>query len=162
MDVSDVWCNRLFPFLILFWALWWCPCYVTAVYVNNWSWHVHGSHSVCLLKPGVTVTWPQLSSGLLWRRIRWGCYARGRWVWWGGPMCRWYGHAHATGSPNGGPHVSSSESCGSTATDKRTVCPQGPTYQRAREDTRARSVAGVRAKRVRARTRVRWSWAAVA
>jgi hypothetical protein len=34
--------------------VWWCPCYVTAVYVNNWSWHVHGSHSVCLLKPGVT------------------------------------------------------------------------------------------------------------
>jgi hypothetical protein len=28
--------------------------YVTAVYVNCWSWHVHGSHSVCLLKPGVT------------------------------------------------------------------------------------------------------------
>jgi hypothetical protein len=35
--------------------VWWCPCYVTAVYVNCWSWHVHGSHSVCLLKPGVTV-----------------------------------------------------------------------------------------------------------
>jgi hypothetical protein len=34
--------------------VWWCPCYVTAVYVNCWSWHVHGSHSVCLLKPGVT------------------------------------------------------------------------------------------------------------
>ena len=28
--------------------------YVTVVYVNCWSWHVHGSHSVCLLKPGVT------------------------------------------------------------------------------------------------------------
>jgi hypothetical protein len=28
--------------------------YVTAVYVNCWSWHVHGSHSVCLLKPSVT------------------------------------------------------------------------------------------------------------
>jgi hypothetical protein len=28
--------------------------YVTAVYVNFLSWHVHGSHSVCLLKPGVT------------------------------------------------------------------------------------------------------------
>jgi hypothetical protein len=27
---------------------------VTAVYVNCWSWHVHGSHSVCLLKSGVT------------------------------------------------------------------------------------------------------------
>jgi hypothetical protein len=34
--------------------VWWCPCYVTAVYVNCWSWHVHGSHSVYLLKPGVT------------------------------------------------------------------------------------------------------------
>jgi hypothetical protein len=30
--------------------------YVTDVYVNCWSWHVHGSHSVCLLKPGVTQT----------------------------------------------------------------------------------------------------------
>jgi hypothetical protein len=28
--------------------------YVTAVYMNCRSWHVHGSHSVCLLKPGVT------------------------------------------------------------------------------------------------------------
>jgi hypothetical protein len=28
--------------------------YVTVVYVNCWSWHVHGLHSVCLLKPGVT------------------------------------------------------------------------------------------------------------
>jgi hypothetical protein len=34
--------------------VWWCPCYVTVVYVNCWSWHVHGSHSVCLPKPGVT------------------------------------------------------------------------------------------------------------
>jgi hypothetical protein len=37
--------------------------YVTVVYVNCRSWHVHGSHSVCLLKPGVTdsvveVWWP--------------------------------------------------------------------------------------------------------
>jgi hypothetical protein len=37
-------------------TVWWCPCYVTTVYVNCWSWHVHGSHSVCLLKPGVTVS----------------------------------------------------------------------------------------------------------
>ena len=29
--------------------------YVIVVYVNFWSWHVHGSHSVYLLKPGVTV-----------------------------------------------------------------------------------------------------------
>jgi hypothetical protein len=28
--------------------------YVIAVYVSFWSWHVHGSHSVCLPKPGVT------------------------------------------------------------------------------------------------------------
>jgi hypothetical protein len=34
--------------------VWWCPCYVTVVYVNCWSCHVHGSHSVCLPKPGVT------------------------------------------------------------------------------------------------------------
>jgi hypothetical protein len=34
-------------------TVWWCPCYVTVVYVNCWSWHIHGSHSVCLLKPGV-------------------------------------------------------------------------------------------------------------
>jgi hypothetical protein len=29
--------------------------YVIAVYMNFWSCHVHGSHSVYLLKPGVTV-----------------------------------------------------------------------------------------------------------
>jgi hypothetical protein len=28
--------------------------YVIVVYVSFWSWHVHGSHSVCLPKPGVT------------------------------------------------------------------------------------------------------------
>jgi hypothetical protein len=28
--------------------------YVTVVYVNCGSWRVHGSHSVCLLKPVVT------------------------------------------------------------------------------------------------------------
>jgi hypothetical protein len=53
MDVSDVWCNQLlFPFNTILSTVWWCPCYVTAVYVNNWSWHVHGSHSVCLQKTG--------------------------------------------------------------------------------------------------------------
>ena len=58
MDVSDVWCNQLlFPFNTILSTVWWCPYYVTAVYVNNWSWHVHGSHSVYLLKPGVTVCW---------------------------------------------------------------------------------------------------------
>jgi hypothetical protein len=36
-------------------VLWWI-IYVIAVYVNYWSWHVHGSHSVYLLKPGVTLT----------------------------------------------------------------------------------------------------------
>ena len=57
MDVSDVWCNRLLSlFNTILSTVWWCPYYVTAVYVNNWSWHVHGSHSVCLLKPGVTET----------------------------------------------------------------------------------------------------------
>jgi hypothetical protein len=30
--------------------------YVTAVYVNCRSWHVHGSHLVSLLKPGVTAS----------------------------------------------------------------------------------------------------------
>jgi hypothetical protein len=30
--------------------------YVTVVYVNCLSWHVHGSHLVCLLKPGVTTS----------------------------------------------------------------------------------------------------------
>jgi hypothetical protein len=49
-DVIDYY----FPFNTILSTVWWCPCYVTAVYVNNWSWHVHGSHSVCLLKPGVT------------------------------------------------------------------------------------------------------------
>jgi hypothetical protein len=28
--------------------------YVITVYMSFWSWHVHGSHSVCLPKPGVT------------------------------------------------------------------------------------------------------------
>jgi hypothetical protein len=58
--------------------------------------------------------------------------------------------------------VRTGEACESTVTHKRTVCPQGPTYQRAREDTRARSVAGARARCVGARTRVRWSWVTVA
>jgi hypothetical protein len=31
--------------------------YVIAVYVNLWSFHVHGSHSVCLPKLGVTKAW---------------------------------------------------------------------------------------------------------
>jgi TM2 domain-containing membrane protein YozV len=29
--------------------------YVIVVYVSFWSWHVHGSHSVYLPKPGVTL-----------------------------------------------------------------------------------------------------------
>jgi hypothetical protein len=28
--------------------------YVITVYTSFWFWHVHGSHSVCFLKPGVT------------------------------------------------------------------------------------------------------------
>jgi hypothetical protein len=55
VDVSDIWCNRLlFPFLVLFEHCVMISSYVTVVYVNCWSWHVHGSHSVCLLKLGVT------------------------------------------------------------------------------------------------------------
>jgi hypothetical protein len=42
--------------------VWWCPCYVTAVYVNCWSWHIHGSYSVCLLKPGVIVVYYETDS----------------------------------------------------------------------------------------------------
>jgi hypothetical protein len=53
-DVIDYY----FPFNTILSTVWWCPCYVTDVYVNNWSWHVHGSHSVCLLKTGCdTYTW---------------------------------------------------------------------------------------------------------
>jgi hypothetical protein len=43
------------PFMLLFEHCVMMSSYVTALYVNCWSWHVHGSHSVCLLKPGVTV-----------------------------------------------------------------------------------------------------------
>jgi hypothetical protein len=32
--------------------------YVIVAYVSFWSWHVHGSHLVYLLKPGVTQTSP--------------------------------------------------------------------------------------------------------
>jgi hypothetical protein len=65
---QTLWCNRLlFRFYVIIWAL--CDdiqlcflrrgeisSYITAVYVNCWSWHVHGSHSVLLIKPGVTRT----------------------------------------------------------------------------------------------------------
>jgi hypothetical protein len=51
------WCNRLLPsFMLLFEHCVMMSSYVTVVYVNCWSWHVHGSHSVCLLKPGVKAT----------------------------------------------------------------------------------------------------------
>jgi hypothetical protein len=59
--------------------VWWCPCYVTVVYVNNWSWHVHGSHSVCLLKPGVT---HQKSKNVIYGKetyVGWGVWSSGRW-----------------------------------------------------------------------------------
>jgi hypothetical protein len=42
------------PFMLLFEHCVMMSSYVTVVYVNCWSWHVHGSHTVCLLKPGVT------------------------------------------------------------------------------------------------------------
>jgi hypothetical protein len=31
-------------------------CYIIVVYVNFLSWHVHGSHLICLIKPGVTIS----------------------------------------------------------------------------------------------------------
>jgi hypothetical protein len=34
--------------------------YVIVVYVSFLSWHVHGSHSVCLPKPGVTRKAPNM------------------------------------------------------------------------------------------------------
>jgi hypothetical protein len=49
------WCNQLLlSFMLLFEHCVLMSSYVTVVYVNCWSWHVYGSHSVCLLKPGVT------------------------------------------------------------------------------------------------------------
>jgi hypothetical protein len=49
------WCNRLLlSFMLLFEHCVMMSGYVTVVYVNCWSRHVHSSHSVCLLKPGVT------------------------------------------------------------------------------------------------------------
>jgi hypothetical protein len=51
------WCNQLLPsFMLLFEHCVMMSSYVTVVYVSCWSWHVHGSHSVCLLKPGVTAS----------------------------------------------------------------------------------------------------------
>jgi hypothetical protein len=44
-----------YPFMLSFEHYLMISSYVTVVYVNCWSWHVHGSHSVCLLKPGVTI-----------------------------------------------------------------------------------------------------------
>jgi hypothetical protein len=44
------------PFILWFEHCVMMSSYVTVVYVNCWSWHVHGSHLVCLLKPGVTFT----------------------------------------------------------------------------------------------------------
>jgi hypothetical protein len=55
--------------------VWWCPCYVTDVYVNCWSWHVHGSHSVCLLRPGVTQ--PHRNSVIMLAGVRNPAGARG-------------------------------------------------------------------------------------
>jgi hypothetical protein len=56
--------------------------YVTAVYVNSWSWHVHGSHSVCLLKPGVTARLGETSSAARrnrgWAQHVWESYGHGQ------------------------------------------------------------------------------------
>jgi hypothetical protein len=53
------WCNQLLPsFMLLFEHCVMISGYLTVVYVNCWSWHVHGSHSVCLLKSGVTISDP--------------------------------------------------------------------------------------------------------
>jgi hypothetical protein len=49
-------CNK-----VLFRYLLWASCddvELCAMYVSFWSWHVHGSHSVCLSKPGVTLVVP--------------------------------------------------------------------------------------------------------
>jgi hypothetical protein len=50
-------CDVIDYYYSFMWSLEHCvmmSSYVTVVYVNCWSWHVHGSHSVCFLKPGVT------------------------------------------------------------------------------------------------------------
>jgi hypothetical protein len=50
------WCNHtITSCMLLFEHCVMMSGYVTVVYVNCWSWHIHGSHSVCLLKPSVTV-----------------------------------------------------------------------------------------------------------
>jgi hypothetical protein len=43
------------------------------VYVNCWSWHVHGSHSVCLLKPGVTNMHSHDKALTFTETVVWGC-----------------------------------------------------------------------------------------
>jgi hypothetical protein len=52
------------PFILWFEHCVMMSSYVTAVYVNCWSWHVHSSHSVCLLKPGVTAAQEHTSAGV--------------------------------------------------------------------------------------------------
>jgi hypothetical protein len=49
--------------------------YVIVVYMSFWSWHVHGSHSVCLPKLGVTLTLDNILIRGWWWRLRW-------WRWW--------------------------------------------------------------------------------
>jgi hypothetical protein len=39
--------------------------YVIAMYVSFWSWHIHSSHLVCLLKPGVTPKVTELHQQIL-------------------------------------------------------------------------------------------------
>jgi hypothetical protein len=44
--------------------------YVINVYVSFWSWHVHGSHSICLPKPGVTPSNPWTGGTYSWQLSR--------------------------------------------------------------------------------------------
>jgi hypothetical protein len=66
------WCNRLLYPLLCYYVehCVMMSSYVTVVYMNCWSWYVHGSHSVCLLKPGVTVDHPHVTKNLVTTR-RW-------------------------------------------------------------------------------------------
>jgi hypothetical protein len=51
-------CNKFNTLYVIIWAL----CNEVHLYNHCvrefWSWHIHGSHSVCLLKPGATLTLP--------------------------------------------------------------------------------------------------------
>jgi hypothetical protein len=47
--------------------------YVIAVYVSFWSWHVQGSHLVCLPKPGVTTCRRTFEGSCVWELKRLQC-----------------------------------------------------------------------------------------